>query len=275
MSSAAASPPSPRQVVPDRKTPYVLGVLNIVFGALMSGLAILSVAMLVVSWFFNPFIQSLGTAPLEQAREERAKTVSQIDDLLRKASETEDETQRADLEREAESLRNKLGPELPDITKIMREAQDDKMVAYVLPVFENSTSLILNGLLIYSGVGLVRMRESARKLALWLAGLKIGRLLILLMLQLTFTVPLQLKMQHEMQKSMQQQMNQRQGPQAQTAKQVQEVMFTVMTAALFAWFVGFTLMASVYPVVTFVLLTRQRVKLAFQTAAEGPALAPT
>ena len=52
------------------------------------------------------------------------------------------------------------------------------------------TSLVLNSLMIVAGVGLIRFREWGRRLALWVAGLKIARLVIVNGVYVLVAVPI-------------------------------------------------------------------------------------
>lgn len=273
MSNAPLDGPQPQQLIPDRRTPYVLGVLNVLFGALLCAMAVLMALATVASLFVNPYVESLTTAAMEQVKAERARQIAAIDELREKASVAEDSDERSRLDLEADALEAKLGPEPVDVAKIMQQAQANKLLAYGLPALKYSTSLVVNGLLIYLGVGLMRLRESARRGTIGLAWIKIGRLLLIAILELALVVPMQVKLQHEVRSSMQVSVGPAGGPSAQQAKQIEDMMMVITTVAAFATVAGFAAVGVIYPIVLLWLLTRPRVKLAFQITEAG--LAPS
>ena len=158
-------------VVPNPQVPRAFGMLNIVFGVLL----LLFSALSIVMWFVGPMIQNaVMTSLKEQQATKKADREARIAALKKKedAAKTKEEKEavadeRAAVERDFD----------PDLTGFMGKAMglstDKRMVVYT--VVEAIAGIILNVLMVVSGVGLLRTSEWARRLALNVAWLKILR----------------------------------------------------------------------------------------------------
>ena len=155
------------------KVPHTLGILNIVFAIFL----LLCVACYGVQVIAHGLLGSTFAASKQQAQkameERRQKDIDALEDSANKAA-TEEEAE--SLRAEKEDLENMPLPKIPDMSNMLGMKSPGVFAAYL---FDCSTGLILNVLMLISGVGLLKYHAWARKLAMWVAALKILRLLIL------------------------------------------------------------------------------------------------
>jgi hypothetical protein len=162
-----ASPPDPVVVVPTPQGPKIIGILNIVFGALL----ILSGLAQGLSLLAAPLFER--AAEVQSRRQEAADAAARAERIAElraeeEAAEGEEEKARlADRRRAVEASPKRFRPDLSRASSISR---DPVIIAY--QVAEIVSGLALNALMVAAGVGLIRLRAWGRSLAMWTAGLK-------------------------------------------------------------------------------------------------------
>jgi hypothetical protein len=177
----------PKWVVPSPQIPRTFGILNIVFGAVM-----LLVGLGYAFWYFYaPTFTKQMQAQVEQTQAKRkAERAAELAKLKREvaAAKTEDERKFAKDAREAyEAV---VEPDIGDINDLtgMSVFTDRRLAAFYWT--EVSTGILLNVLMITSGIGLVMLAEWARKLALGVCCLKILRWIFVAIITLVVVIPI-------------------------------------------------------------------------------------
>ena len=163
--------------------PHTLGILNIVFSIFL----LLCIACYGTQILVHGMLGSTFVANQQQFQKAMdAERQKEIDTL-------ENSAKNAATEEEAESLRakkvvleNMPTPKMPDMSNMLGMKSPGVFAAYL---FDCSTGLILNVFMLVSGIGLLKYRSWARKMALWVAGLKIIRLMIVGVLTIVLISP--------------------------------------------------------------------------------------
>jgi hypothetical protein len=240
----------------------MIGILNIVFGSalglggLCCGLYFMMISAL------GPVIGAQQSQVMQQMKDgqvaQRAAQVRQLEEQ-EEAAETEEEKQTIRDKRTA--LESTPAPMIPtvDMSK-MYGLNDSRTIAYWLA--EMLSGVILNVLMVISGVGLVAMKEWGRKMALIVAGIKIARLLLLQLFSILVIIPIVTKQMAEAMEQMMSQMPPGPGgaPPPAMGPQIGAVYGTMMTLGA----VCMLIIGSIYPGISLWLLTRPEAKLSGQ-----------
>jgi hypothetical protein len=253
-----ATKPAGQWVVPNPQVPRTLGILNIVFGALLILAGVYSLVMTI----YGPQFQKAMFQGMEKVQAtEKADRASKIAELKRKEAEAKTQEDKDSLKAEREEL-EKAGQ--PDVTVMMNDIANwnplaDLRVA-IYTYSEIIAALVLNILMIISGIGLLSLSEWARKLAIWVAWLKIARWIVMTIVVLVLILPITVEKTQKMWDTIQ--------AQAQPGSGGRPVAFPLggmaqMTAVMGAVSQVFSLLfASIYPVVVIWFLTRPRTRAA-------------
>jgi hypothetical protein len=255
--SIALSPGMPRP----SGAPKVIGILNIVFGsALALGGLCCGVYLLTLS-SLSPVIGAQQNLMQQQFQAsqvaERTAALDQLKQAL-EAAEADDEKQRIQAEIDAlEATPMAVMPAMPDMTK-MYGMNNPRVIGF--SSVDMLSSILLNVVLIVSGVGLVALREWGRKLAIIVAGLKIARLLVLQTISIIFIVPAMAKQMAEAMEQMMSQMPSGSGggPPPGFSSNFAMVYGTSMTVTA----VCMVIFGSIYPCIVLWVLTRPQAKAA-------------
>lgn len=244
------APQKPRETT----IPKTLGILNLVFGVIF----MLAGAGTAVQYVMMPMLGDVMEAQQQQIAD---GIESQQDSALKKLLEDQtaaaSEDKKAAIQTQIDQIKNRPRITPPNMAGMM--GMTDRRVM-VWGVINGLSGAFLNLLMIISGVGLLLLKGWGRSLAIWVAGLKIIRLIGSTSYYCFVCVPV---IAQTMINTMQQ-MTAQAGPAPQQAP-----------AEMGAWFVGiycatavgFAIAASIYPIICLVLLTRSRVKAAFNNAS--------
>jgi hypothetical protein len=181
MDSAAAEKP----VRPLPALPRAIGTLNITFGCFLflCGLGCLK-------WFGPAFAQNspfkLDPGDAQNLYDQIYKEL--IHDLEMREAATRDETQKRRLKEERLALATDHRSDVErgiDLKAINRDLLWSSWYVWADVV----TGPILNLLMLAAGIGLTQFKEWARKMALWVAALKIVRLIALTLLLVLVVIP--------------------------------------------------------------------------------------
>jgi hypothetical protein len=263
-----ATAPQPRYVVPNPRLPRVVGILNIVFGALL----ILVGLGRAVHALYMPAMAEMMRAQQSKleadarAQEEAAKAAL-LGELDRRAAAAKTPAEEAAIEAERAAIRSRPRPFVPNLTSGMEMARDPAYVRFDWA--EILTGLALNVPLVAAGIALLRPREWGRRLALWVAGLKLVRLAILAVASVVVVVPLVARSMDRQFEAIGAQMPTGRAAtpaQARQLKQMSGVMGVVMTG----FYVGFYVLGAIYPAVVLGVLTRPGVRAACQEPKPEP-----
>ena len=239
--------------LPDHKrspVPRVIGTLNILFG-LALGLCGLCQGI--------SFSGQAAAAPQVRQifQQQQDELQRQVDELkAQRAQEANDQTSQ------------KMGDQIDDLTEKMGvlEIMPDPMTIWGLDkphvigffAIECVLALLLNLFMFISGVGLLSFNEWARKMALWVATLKLANIVIVAVFMLTIIAPAMLEsMQEFMLQVVQEQEAAEPVPIAEIRKNLLvgiSIMFSLFAAA-----------SAIYPVICLWQLNRSLVKKSCQT----------
>lgn len=246
----------------------MIGTLNVLFAGIMllcgvcSGASVLmQVAMAPVSESYQKQMFEGMEAKMQQDREQR------IAELKQQEEEAADDEQKAVYAAEREALEQQPPANMP-MADIMAAYRDPRLIGYMIADF--SSGILFNLLMLASGIGLIASRSWARIMGLWVAWLKIARLVLVYGFAIAVVVPVFSKAMGEMMDKMQIP----QQPGAPPMPDMGQTVATVYGIALSAGAVMMILFGAVYPIIMLWVLTRPAVKAAcgevpVQTSAEA------
>ena len=244
---------------PKSGTPKVLGILNIVFGSALVLGGICCGMNLTMQAALAPMI----TAQQQQLQQQMKSTQdAERDERLKKLDEQEQAAQTEEEKLTIQSQRQTVlatppvvMPVMPDMSK-MYGMNNPRVMGY--SVTDILSGLLLNVFLLISGAGLVGMREWGRKLAVWIAAIKIGRLFLLTIYSIIFVAPVMAKQMTEALQQMLSQMPPGRGgaPPPQMGSELATIYGTMMTVSAAAMLV----FGSIYPGILLWALTRPAAK---------------
>ena len=229
--------------------PKWIGILNIVFGAIL----LLCVAgyslQLLAQGFMGTAMQENQKQMNEMFEQERQQ---QIEDMKLAEEEAEDEETAAQLRADREALEQQAPPKMPDMQNMFGMNEPTVKGAYI---FDAVSGLLLNVMMLVSGIGLVNHSDWARKLAIWVAGLKVLRLIAICALTVTIIGPAVSEGMGEFVVEMGE-MN----PQAPQHAQPPVKQITKIYSTMFiVWAFILLVLGSIYPLISLSLLTRPHV----------------
>lgn len=177
-------------VEPKVSTVRTFGILNIVFSLMIGCLSLYALGMAVMMPYIVAGMEKANDDMQKQQQERQDKRIAELDKLI---ADAETDAEKESLLAEKDLVASTEPVEMPNMLAAMN---DPKMIAY--SITDGSTGLLLNALLLCSGIGLLSQKEWARKLALWVAGLKIIRQIILQTVNIIVIVPIQVEMAKQM-----------------------------------------------------------------------------
>ena len=160
-------------VVPNPQIPRSFGLMNIIFGSILLLTAIGYGAF----YIYAPVIQKQFQSPIKQIQEkEKADRAAKIAELKASEADAKTEAEKKTFADERAAIESKVVVDLSafDDLQNMTAYNEPKLAIY--EIFDISTAVVLNVLMIVAGGGLMALKEWARRLAIWVAGLKILRL---------------------------------------------------------------------------------------------------
>ncbi len=235
----------PGYVLPTPQRAKLVGTLNIVFASLVLVYILFQIAVL----FLMPVIMQMSGEVVKQAQtkaEEQRKAA--LETLKQEAAQAKTPEEKAQIERRRNKLESTPSVTVPDLSKVTDMMKAPAYQAYVWT--DMVSGLVLNVVMLVSGIGLLRLKESGRRLALWTFGLKIVRLCGLALMMIVIVIPITSRMTSEMMASVA-----KSGPGAPPTAmfvdmaKIQAVLGSVQ-AVLGAVF------GSIWPIIGIVLLTR-------------------
>ena len=238
-------------VLPDSGTAKTIGVLNMVFGVCL---------ILCVGCYGASILMQSLMAPAMAVQQEQIQMATkaardqQILQIIQEERAAKGEEEKARLRAQRKTLEGQVEPKMPDFSHMY--GLDNPLVQgyYLTDVV---TGFVLNVALLVSGIGLINLKEWGRRLALWVAGLKIARLVALYGFYLVVIVPIVLERMtkgfQELDRAAQQGAAGARPPVAFGA-----TFGTVMAAGAAMMVV----LGVIYPIIVLILLSRRGVKAA-------------
>jgi hypothetical protein len=258
--------PEPAVVIPNPRIPAAIGTLNIAFGTLLllGGLA-------VVAWSLAyPQLAQYMISPV--AEEQKAKRAAEIQAQVastkaRLAKETDPVVLKA-LEQQLEMLDEDRADNESDGDEYGSDRVRDTRVISAFWI-EQVLGLVLNVLLVVSGVGLIALRRWGHRLALQVAGLKLVKVVVFMLLGVFLTIPLQaVKTRQSWERWQARNGSASLGTSSEAAEMAQAVAVSTTLAT-----VGYGVAGLIYPALALWLLSKRSVRAALlpaSNAAEHP-----
>jgi len=257
MAMSNALPPG--YAVPNTSLPKTTGALNILFASLVLLFVVVQIGMTLLAPMLIDFAQS--SVRVAQAKVEASRK-QQIDALKADEAAAKTEEEKGRIQREIKAIEARPQPAGPDMKALMGQLDTPIVRAYTWT--DIGTSLILNVLMLASGIGLLRLKERARRLAIWVGGLKLARLAALMLIQIVFILPLSTKMQQEMIAGM--------GASGAPNAQAMQMTAKMGAAAGVAMTLILSVLAMIWPIIMIVLLTRPGSRAACLATSAHPSL---
>jgi len=254
-------------VVPNPQVPRTFGIMNIVFGILMFLVGTYTIVML----FVGPNIQKAMFARMtEQQATKKAQRDVKIAELKKKEESAKTKEEKESIAEERDALEKNVEP---DVSAIMNEAvkisTDKRITAYTYT--ESITGMLLNVLMVISGVGLLRLAEWGRRLALTVAWLKILRWAAIMMVTLVVIVPITTERMQKVFETIEAQAKAKSGG-ANPFPMASLTQVTAIASAVTS--VASALLASIYPALSLWFLTRPATRASCLARAKPPVPAP-
>lgn len=260
--SGAASPTSGP---PPTTAHKIIGTLNIVFGSaiLLCGLCsgVYTASLVAAAPMMKNAQQQINTQQQKQ-RDQR------IEALEKRVKDAKTDEERVELKAQRKAIENE--PQAPDFGEMFAWVNDIRIVGFMWA--DLLSSLLVNVPMLVSGVGLLGSREWARKTGLWVAGLKLVRLVALYGFAIVVVVPVYAEKMGEMVVKMQPQMPPGQGGPnlQQMGPQISMMYATMMTGGAVLMIIA----GSVYPIISLWVLSRGYVKAACGQRETNPMQLP-
>jgi hypothetical protein len=252
-------------VVPNPQVPRTFGILNIIFGILL----LLFGAYTIVMLFIGPKLQYTMVVQMkEQAAAKKAQREAKLAELKKKEDSAKTKEEKDSIADERETLEKSVDIDVSGVMdEAMSTATDTRIRAYSW--VESTTGILLNIALIISGVGLLRLAEWSRRLAVGVAWLKILRWVTIMLFTLIVIVPITTEKTQKMFQEIEKQTSAKSGgaapfPMASMAQ------FTAIATAVTS--VASALLASIYPALSLWFLSRPATRAAVMARAKpsGP-----
>lgn len=243
------------------------GLMNIIFGSILLLTAIGYGAF----YIYAPIIQKQFQSPITQIQEkEKADRAAKIAEL--KASEaaakTEDEKKALAEERAAIESKPLVNFSALQDLQNMTAYNEPKLAIY--EIFDISTAVVLNVLMIVAGGGLMGLKEWARRLAIWVAGLKILRWVFMVLGSMVWLIPMTLDRMEKAMAAVDAQIRSSGGG-VPPFSMAQVTRWSVMAGAVIMVFSA--IVASVYPAMMWWYLSRPAARAACMKKPSQPDLA--
>jgi hypothetical protein len=241
-------------VVPNPQIPRTFGMMNIVFGGLLLLLGVGYLAFYVISPMFTK--QMVEEAHKQQAVK-KAEREAKITELKTKEGAAKTKEEKADLQAERENLEKEIEPDVSDIIGFNMYSDTRLAIYYFSEVI---AGILLNLLMLISGIGLLGLAEWARRLAVAVAWGKILRWVAIVIVAMVLVLPITMQKMQKMFDSIDQQTKARSGGRATPIPMGSLAQYAAIMGAVTVVFEA--VVFSIYPGLSIWFLTRPRVRAA-------------
>jgi hypothetical protein len=238
-------------VQPNTSVPRVIGTLNIIFAICL---------LLCGACYGLQVLMQSAMAPMMAAQQQQfqaamaAERQKEIHNLREEEKAAKTDEEKAQIQAQIKAFQAQPLPTMPDMTKLTK---DVRVQGYCLA--DIVTGMVLNVVMLISGIGLVGLKEWGRVTALWVAAIKIVRLVVLYGVFIVVIVPIITKQFIEIFEEMAKAAPPGAGgPGAQEMETAGTFMGYMMTGTGIA----IMIVGAIYPAVVLWLLSRPRVKAA-------------
>jgi hypothetical protein len=253
-------------VLPTPQPAKTVGLLSIVFGAILLLLGTCSIVSMGMFPLWINFAKAQQTQLEQQATaQEEVRKQADLKGLEERAKIAKTDAEKAEISSERERILKRPKPFVPDTTMGFRMVMDRSFQIYNWA--DLTTGIPLNILMIVSGIGLMRFKRWSRPLAIWVASLKLLRIAILLAASVMVISPSMSRTMGQEFDKMGQQIAQQQGNNPANIARVREAMRTasrMVGAFITGGYVGYFLLASIFPIAVLVIVNKPGVRAALQ-----------
>jgi hypothetical protein len=248
-------------VVPNPGIPRTLGILNIIFGTILA----LAGCCLASFTAGMPMLIQFGQEAQKKVQadlaEQRKAELKKLDDQIA-AAKTDEEKKPIEAEKAAEIARADLATP-PDMSAITDLYKNPTIMGFNLTFY--GSGFLMNLLLLISGIGLVKLASWSRTMALGLATLQLARIILLTGVCLIVVQPESIKATNKMISNLEAQAQAQGKGKAAPINPAQNLQAAKAMGMMGSFFiVGYALVASIYPIVTLILLNGSSAKAACQ-----------
>jgi hypothetical protein len=244
-------------VVPNPQVPRTFGMLNIVFGGLLLLMGVGYLAFYVISPTFTKRI--MAEAEKQQAVQ-KAQRETKLAELKRQEDAAKTKEEKENFQSERDLLEKNNEPDIADFSDItnFNIYSDIRLTIYYFS--EVIAGIVLNVLMVISGVGLLGLAEWARRLAVAVAWAKILRWVAMLIVTMVLVLPITTQKMQKFFDKIEQQTKARAGGRATPFPMGSMAQFTAISGAVTVVFEA--VVFSIYPGLSIWFLTRPRVRAA-------------
>jgi hypothetical protein len=259
-------------VIPNPGPPKVIGILNIVFAAilLLYGLC-QTVSILAMPMFANMMRVQQKKLEASQIAQGKAGIDAQIAELEEQAKKAQTEDEKKIYEVRIEELKARpIRPFVPNTTAGFDVAENMGVFTWA----DNITGILVNIPMLIAGIGLVRLKEWARTLSLATFAVKIVLLVVFCIWAVVAIVPEMTRVVNKQFDQAGAQLQAQSSGNPRAAAQGQKMLKGIgmaMGVMYTAMYIGMYGGAMIYPVIGLVVLTRPRAKAACIAASSKPA----
>lgn len=169
-----ASAPS-GYVPPNYRTARLFGIFNVLFAAQLLVCGLFMWGYIISLPFISSAMSTLQKQAVEQAKTTRRQLVA---DLNKQREEAKTEAEKAEIDEKIKAIEDRANPSIPAMFDMNKMGLDDPRLA-AWGWVDGVSGVVLNVLLLASGIGLMHWRPWSRRLAIWTAACKIVRLVLL------------------------------------------------------------------------------------------------
>jgi hypothetical protein len=248
-------------IVPSPRPAKVIGILNIIFALIAMGMGLCCSVYTLVMPSMGPMIKAQQQQALAQQAAIRRAALASLH-AQEQAAETEEA--KAQIRAKIGALEAAPLQVQPEIDIERLGLQDPRYLGHFGA--DLASNLILNLLMFLAGIGLIRLKEWGRTLGVWVAALKLVRLLALTASLIFMVVPFVTRRVGEFGAQVEAQEAARKGqpaagPPGPPSREIAE-MLRALAGMATGYAVGLLIFGSIYPAISLVVLTRPGVKAA-------------
>lgn len=248
-------------ILPTPQPAKVIGILNIVFALIAMGMGLCCSVYTLMLPIVMPMAQAQQQQVIAQQEASRQANLASL-----RAEEQAAPTEEAKLAFRAriQAIENAPQPASPEVDFVKLGLQDPRYIGHF--AIDLASNLILNLLMFIAGIGLIRIKEWGRTLGIWVAALKIVRLLALTASLVVVVVPFVTQKAAAFVAEIEAQEAARRGQPGPLPSDIppRELAELIKTAAGGAtgYAFGMLILGAIYPAISLVVLTRPGVKVA-------------
>ena len=238
-------------IIPDEATPRLFGRLTLLIGGVLLALG----AWMSISYLIAPLFEPMGRwTEASMGRVLDEALLRRLDRLTQDLADAKTPAETSDLNQRISLL---LSQPRPNVNTMSGGMQSPVIRGF--GIADTAVGFLLNVVMVIGAAGLVGLREWGRKTVVIVSALKLAKLALSSVLMIAWVLPIQMRMMREQLDPMFK--NQPGAPpgSAMTA----ELVAAMTMGGTIVW----ALMASIYPILLLVMLTKTRVRAACRSAS--------